>query len=73
MYSLDGAADRVSASVGTLEITEAPRSSPTKILHILEFLYHTLIRGRKMGGDIITTLDGQVWKVALVTEAWPDC
>ena len=31
-----------------------------------------LVRGRRMGGDLITTPDGQVWKVALVTEAWPD-
>ena len=31
-----------------------------------------LVRGKKAGGDLITTPDGRVWKVALVTEAWPD-
>ena len=31
-----------------------------------------LIRGRRMGGDLITEPDGTVWKVVLVTEAWPD-
>lgn len=33
-----------------------------------------LVRGRKMGGDLITTSppNSEVWKVAMVTEAWPD-
>lgn len=31
-----------------------------------------LVRGKQAGGDTITTPDGRVWLVALVTEAWPD-
>ena len=31
-----------------------------------------LVRGRREGGDLITTPDGEVWKVAIVTEAWQD-
>jgi|SRR5215472_13566704 len=31
-----------------------------------------LIRKDKKGGDLITTPDGNVWKVVLVLEYWPD-
>ena len=31
-----------------------------------------LVRATNKGGDLITTLDGSVWIVAMVLEQWPD-
>lgn len=31
-----------------------------------------LVRADKKGGDLITTPDGKVWKVAISLEQWPD-
>jgi len=32
---------------------------------------HGLVRGKREGADMIVTPDNEVWKVAIVTEAWP--
>jgi hypothetical protein len=31
-----------------------------------------LVRGEQKGGDFVFTPDGRCWKIAYVTEAWPD-
>lgn len=31
-----------------------------------------LVRANKKGGDLVTLLDGTVWKVAVILEQWPD-
>ena len=31
-----------------------------------------IVRGEQKGGDFIITPDGSVWKIAYVSEAWPD-
>ncbi len=67
----------VSAQIQALTYNDIQQANGLNIQGVRRKMYvegdvEGLVRADNKGGDLVTMPDGTVWKVALVTEHWPD-